>query len=137
LCFACFHGIQGILAIDRFCCGSNEVMMMTTRSSVTKGGLSGPRQRLVEIMQQVNFGRIELEVRSGEPVLQPAPRIVQDLKLGGGENGPRAELTHEDFVLKTQVIEMFDYLSRLGDGSMATIHLQHGLPCRLTIEQPA
>ena len=59
------------------------------------------------------------------------------LKLGGGENGPRVELTRDDFALKQQVIEMFDRLNRLPDGSVAVIHVQHGLPCRLTIEQPA
>ena len=112
--------------------------MVTNRSGVTKCGLSGPRQRLVEIMQKLNFGRIEnLAVRAGEPAFDPAPKIVRDIKLGGGENGPRAELARDDFVLKNQVVEMFDHLSRLDDGSVAVIHVAHGLPCRLTVEQPA
>ena len=85
-------------------------------------------------MQRLNFGRIEdLEVRGGEPVFSPAPRIVQDIKLGG-ENGPRAELAAADFVLKSQVAEFFDHLSRLGDGSIESIDVKHGLPFKLVIE---
>jgi hypothetical protein len=111
---------------------------MTTSSGVTKGGLSEPRQRLVEIMQRINFGRIEnLMIRAGEPAFDPAPKIIRDIKLGGGENGPRAELARDDFALKSQVVEMFAHLSRLDDGSVAVIHVAHGLPCRLTVDQPA
>ena len=101
---------------------------------MTKASLSAPRRRLLETMQRLNFGRIEdLEVRGGEPVFSPAPRIVQDIKLGG-ENGPRAELAAADFVLKSQVAEFFDHLSRLGDGSIESIDVKHGLPFKLVIE---
>lgn len=102
----------------------------------TKSSLSAPQKRLLEVMQRLNFGRIEgLGVCRGEPVIEAA-KLVVDVKLGGGENGPRPELAREDFTLKSQVVEMFEYFSRLSDGSVAVIHVQHGLPCRLTIEQP-
>ena len=100
----------------------------------TKASLSAPRRRLLETMQRLNFGRIEdLEIRNGEPMFNPAPRVVQDIKLGG-ENGPRPELGNADFALKSQVAEFFDYLSRLGDGSVETIEVKHGLPFKLVIE---
>ena len=103
----------------------------------TKTALSGGRRWLLETMQCINFGRIEnLSVRAGEPTLDPAPRIVRDIKLGG-ENGPRPELNREDFALKTQVAELFEHLNQVGDGSIATIEVKHGLPFRLVIEQPA
>jgi hypothetical protein len=106
--------------------------------TLTKSSLSSPQQRLLESMQELNFGRIEgIRICRGQPVLEPSPRIIRDVRLGGGENGPRPELAREDFALKTQVVEMFDHLSRLTDGSVAAIHVQHGLPCRLTIEQPS
>jgi hypothetical protein len=102
----------------------------------TKASLSASRKRLLETLQYLNFGRIEgLEIRDGEPVFQPAPRIFQDIKLGA-ESGPRPELAREDFVLKSQVTAMFEHLSQLADGSVAVIHVAHGLPHRLTIEQP-
>lgn len=103
-----------------------------------KAALLGPQKQLLELMQSVNFGRIEgLRVRAGKPTFEPSPRIVRDVKLGGGENGPRAELAREDFALKQQVIEVFDRLNQLADGSVVVIHVQHGLPCRLTVEEPA
>ena len=74
------------------------------RGTSTKALLSEPRRHLLEAMQRLNFGRIEgLVLRNGEPVFQPAPRIIQDIKIGG-ENGPRPELTIEDFALKSSVI---------------------------------
>ena len=66
----------------------------------TKSSLSGSHRRLVELMQRLNFGRIEdLIVRDGEPVFDPAPKVIQKVKIGG-ENGPRPELSCEDFLLK-------------------------------------
>ena len=68
-------------------------------SGVTKRSLTAPRRRLVELMQQINFGRIEgLTLRGGEPVFDPAPRIVREVKFGG-ENGPRPERDSSDFLL--------------------------------------
>jgi hypothetical protein len=88
-------------------------------------------------MQGLNFGRIErLTVRRGEPIFDPAPRIIQEVKLGG-ENGPRPELAHDDFTLRTQVTELFDYLTRLGDGLVEMVEVKHGLPFRLVIERSA
>jgi hypothetical protein len=88
-------------------------------------------------MQRLNFGRIEnLAVRAGEPTFDPAPRIIQDIKIGG-ENGPRPEMARDDFTLKSQVAELFDHLNRISDGSVAMIEVKHGLPFRLVIEHPA
>jgi hypothetical protein len=107
------------------------------RQQVTMSSLSISKQRRLRLMQKINFGRIEgLQVRAGEPSFDPAPRVVQDIKLGG-ENGPRPELAHEDFSLRTQVSELFEHLSHLGDGSVAMIEVKHGLPFRLVIERTA
>jgi hypothetical protein len=101
---------------------------------MTKTSLSAPRRQLLETMQRLNFGRIEdLEIRNGEPMFSPAPRIVQDIKLGG-ENGPRPELDAADFVLKSQVAEFFGHLSRIRNGSVEAIEVKHGLPFKLVVE---
>lgn len=103
---------------------------------MTKATLSPARRRLLEMMQRLNFGRIEeLEIRGGEPVFSPAPRVIQDIKLGG-ENGPRPELESADFVLRSQVIEFFAHLGKLGDGCVELIEVKHGLPFKLLVEQP-
>ena len=63
---------------------------------MTKVSLSGSRRKLLEIMQEANFARIEgLRVRDGEPVLNPMPRVIREVKFGG-ENGPRPERVPSD-----------------------------------------
>ena len=100
----------------------------------TKKSLSPSRRQLLEVMQRYNFCRIEnLEVRSGEPVFLPPPRVTQEIKIGG-ENGPRPELDREDFFLKAPVIELFEHLIRLCDGKIAVIEVRYGLPFKLTVE---
>jgi hypothetical protein len=101
----------------------------------TKASLSPNRQRLIEAMQQLNFGRIEgLEVYDGDPTFSPPPKLIQDIKLGA-DNGPRAELVREDFVLRAQVVELFEHLHRVGNGTIAAIDVRYGLPIRLVVER--
>jgi len=105
------------------------------REEVSKRSLSAPRRRLLELMQEINFGRIEgLAVRGGEPVLDPPPRVVREIKFGG-ENGPRRELGSDDFALKAQAVEFFTHLSRLGDGTVEILEIKHGLPFRMSVEE--
>jgi hypothetical protein len=100
----------------------------------TKSSLSPARQRLIELLQATNFGRIEnLHVRNGEPVFDPPPRIVHEIKFGG-ENDPRRELTAADFPLKAQVIELFARCDQIGNGVIETLSVKHGLPFSMNVE---
>ena len=102
-----------------------------------KGGLSLSRRRLVELMQQINFGRLECVcVRNAEPVLDPQPKIVREIKFGG-ENGSRPELHADDFTLKGQVVELFEHLDRVRDCHIETLDIKHGLPFRMLIREAA
>lgn len=104
--------------------------------AATKASLSPLQRRLVEVMQGVNFGRIEnLVVEGGEPVLDPPPRVVREVKFGG-ENGPRPELHARDFALKAQVVQLFEELERMGDGVVESVEIQNGLPFRMKFEEP-
>jgi hypothetical protein len=99
----------------------------------TKRSLSGDRQRLVELMQRLGFGLIKgLQVRDGNPVLDPLPEVTREHKFGG-ENGPRPELAATDFALKTQVIELFREFDRLRDTTIAVLEVKHGLPFRMLL----
>jgi hypothetical protein len=101
----------------------------------TLGALSESRRRLLEEMQQRGFGRFErLLVRNGDPVLDPLPPILTEVKFGG-ENGPRPERTLRDFQLKSQVIEMFQQFDELRDGMVAVLEFKHGLPFRMVIAE--
>ena len=103
----------------------------------TKSSLSGSHRRLVELMQRLNFGRIEdLIVRDGEPVFDPAPKVIQKVKIGG-ENGPRPELSCEDFLLKKQTVQLLEAISDLGEGTVLIIDVKHGLPFAVEIELTA
>lgn len=103
----------------------------------TKATLSPSRKRLIELMQSINFGRIEnLTLHRGDPVLEPPPCLIREVKFGG-ENGPRPERDASDFLLKTQVIELFAYFAQLGDGVIDRIEVKHGLPFRLQHTEPA
>jgi hypothetical protein len=105
--------------------------------SATKASLSPARRRLLELLQQVNFGRVEgLALEGGEPLFDPPPRVVREIKIGG-ENGPRAELDGTDFRLKAQVVELFQYLDQLGSGTIDVVEIKHGLPFRLIVTEVA
>ena len=104
---------------------------------LSKQGLSEDRLKLVELMQDINFGRIErLRVRGGSPVVAPRPTIVRDHKFGG-ENGPRPERSATDFLLKEEVAELFECLDRLQDGVVDVLEIKHGLPFRMTTTEVA
>jgi len=99
-----------------------------------KSSLSDPQRRLVELMQRLNFGRIEdLIIRGGEPVFDPAPKVIQKVKIGG-ENGPRPEVTCEDFLLKKQTIELLETITDRREGKVLAIDVKHGLPFAVEIE---
>jgi hypothetical protein len=104
-------------------------------SVATKGGLSTASCQLLELMQHINFGRIQkLVIHDGEPVLHPRPVIVCEIKLAG-ENGPRSELGSTDFLLKPQVVELFGYFNEMQSGVVDVLDIKHGLPFRMTVTE--
>jgi hypothetical protein len=111
--------------------GRNECLRLS------KHDLSARRAGLLQLMQAINFGHIEgLTVREGNPILDPPPRVIRDVKFGG-ENGPRPETGADDFLLKSQVVELFQQFDGLKDGVIAVLEVKHGLPFRMLIEVAA
>jgi len=100
-----------------------------------KNGLSPPRQRLVEQMQKIGFGRIEgLLISNHQPQWRPAPRVLRDVVLGK-DNSPRRSGAQRDFTLKGTVRDLFRHLDTIKGTAKVRIVVQDGLPIRLTIEQ--
>jgi hypothetical protein len=99
-----------------------------------KATISHPRRRLIEMMQEIDFGWMELSKRKGEPASDPSHRIVKQIKLGS-ENGPRPERERRDFVLKKQVKLFFAEFDRLEEGATMIVLVKHGLPFMLEIEE--
>jgi hypothetical protein len=103
----------------------------------TRADLPESRLLLLREMQRVNFGRLEsLVIRAGEPVIDPRPTIVREHKFGG-ENGPRPEIERDDFDLKRQVVELFEFFDQLQDGKIDVLEIRHGLPFRMIVTEVA
>lgn len=103
----------------------------------SKQDLSARQAALLELMQDINFGRIEgLVIRDGEPVLEPPPTLVHEIKFAG-ENGPRCERGVPDFSLKQQVVELFAFFDELQDGVIDVLEIKHGLPFRMSVREVA
>jgi hypothetical protein len=102
----------------------------------TKSDLSAGRRHLIELFQELNFGRVEgLRVRGGEPVFDPPPRLVREVKFAA-DNDPRPERAARDFQLKAQQVELVRLLDQLRDGTIETIDCRHGLPFRAIVAEP-
>ena len=100
-----------------------------------KSTLSATRQKLLRTMHQLHFGKIEtLQIVAGEHSFTPAPKITQEIKLGS-ETTERKQPAGDDFALKRQVIDLFDQLNQLPDGSVVAIEVRHGLPARLIVNR--
>jgi hypothetical protein len=101
----------------------------------TKSSLSAAQTQLIQLLQAVNFGRVEaLQVTQGQPSFDPPPRVIQKLKFGGGENGPRAEFGYGDFRLKHGVVELLELISSIEKGEIRSIEIRFGLPCTVELE---
>jgi hypothetical protein len=100
--------------------------------------LSPCKKRLVELMREINFGQIEcLHVRCGEPCFTPHPLVIEDIDLARDrDNGPSACCPDSDFLLKKQVVNLFNCLEKKGDGIVRFIVVQNGLPVRMKLERP-
>src|SRR5450756_2154288 len=96
----------------------------------SKSTLSGPRQRLQEVIDEIYFGKIETTIVNGEPDFSQPPKLTKEIKIGN-ETLPRHERSNADFELKAQFIDLFHQLDRLKDGSVVTIEVRHSLPARL------
>ena len=101
---------------------------MTIRS------LSVAQTRLVQIIQELGFGRIErLSIQNGHPNFDQPPRITQEIKLGS-QSEHRPGNTNGDFTLKQEFVILFNELSRLRDG-VVDLEVRHRAPFRLILER--
>lgn len=102
-----------------------------------KTELSASRQRLLKVFQRINFGRVEqLRIENGEPILAASSRIIREFKPGS-ENNPRSELHATDYLLKTQVRELFQFFDEIGSGVIDVVEFKHGLPFKLERTEPS
>ncbi len=96
--------------------------------------LSPTRQTLVRLCQAINHGSIEdLEVRHSEPVFDPWPVTLRDVKLYADEE-PRPELSLQDFAVSDEIARLLKSLDEMKCGTIRRIEVHAGLPRRMLIE---
>ncbi len=106
-------------------------------NQIKKTSLNGQQQKLIEMMQQINFGRISnMPVVGGNPELTRETVIEREIKLGG-QNATRPELGKDDFTLKQEVLTLLEHLAGMGDGTIRHLEIKHGLPFLIRIEERA
>ncbi len=104
--------------------------------SATLASLSPARQQLVRLMQEIGFGFVErLAILKGEPVMEPKPRVVLQTKFGSGYGSFRPEAGISDFALKAEVRQLLARIEEMGDGTVLSLEVRHGLPFVMTFEE--
>lgn len=100
-----------------------------------KSQLSQERQRLVEVMQRMHFcSIINLQLRHGQPVFDPPPALVQNLKIGT-RNDLRVQIQLRDFTLKRAHVELFQHFDVIRNGLIDELEVHYGLPQMLKVKR--
>lgn len=110
--------------------------MNTANAQVHTSSLGQNPRRLIALIQRIGFGRIEsLRVAGGQPVFDPPPRVIREVKLGT-EPANQKQADPSDFTVKRAVVDLLAELASVGTATVA-IEVRHGLPARLIVEEVA
>ncbi|MCE5322413.1 hypothetical protein LLG46_03740 [bacterium] len=91
------------------------------------------QKRLLQLMQEIHYGKVEdLVISDGEPVMGLPVKVLRDVKLSG-ESSRKPILADCDNLDKPQVVEMLRQFRRLGDGVVQLVEIHDGLPFRIHI----
>ena len=116
---------------------SSNPKVRPTNRALRFSELSNPRQKLVRLCQAINHGCIEkLEVEHAEPVFDPPPMVLKNVKLDADE-GPRPELSLTDFVVSDEVLRLMSLLDELKCGTVRHVEVRAGIPRRIVLESQA
>lgn len=112
---------------------SHQEVLNKGGSPVSSADLSLNETRILVAMQRMGFVRFErVPIRNGELVLDPWPITIRDVKFGAEE--PAARQTGSDeFALKRQVIEFFEYVRRVDAGEIRRLTARHGIPFSMEV----
>ena len=100
---------------------------------IHKPQLSPARRALVERTTRLRYGCIEnILVHQGEPDLSRI-QVLRDVKLGR-RTSPRTP-PGEGKALKGQFSHLWEILDEIGDGRIAMLEVQDGLPYRIGVDE--
>jgi hypothetical protein len=110
--------------------------MQTRPSTVRFSELSLPRQTLVRLCQTVDYGSLRgLRIREGEPVFDPQPVCLTDVKLDV-DRIARPEKDLSDFVLRDEIVRLLEHLDGLVNTTIECLEVHAGVPRRLIFRLP-
>jgi hypothetical protein len=93
---------------------------------------SEARQRLLALCRDIHFGRIgAFDIRDGEPVFEPAPNIVREIKFNGEHAVPAKH--NGEIPLRKQSTELFAWFDRLQNARVCYLEVKHGLPFKMNV----
>lgn len=100
--------------------------------------LSKDRQRLVQLMTEVQFGVIAgLHFKAGEPDFTLVPVVYRRHHFGTNKEHRAAQL-RGDFVLKAALVDFFELCDRLVNFEIYELKIEGGLPQAMnTVEDAA
>lgn len=102
-----------------------------TSQALRLSNLSPQRQHLVRLCQRLNFGSIRgLVIRGGEPVFDPPPTLLVEVKLDG-DDPPRPESELADFHLVQEVVQLMNRLDDLITTTIEVLEIRAGIPRRV------
>ena len=105
-----------------------------TATNVFFSDLSSANRRLVELLSNINFGRIlELRFAGGEPVYDPPPRYQRDYRLSGVCDPPPPR-PKGDYQLRQPVVRLVNAIAERRNGRIVNLEVRHGLPITMTEE---
>jgi hypothetical protein len=105
-------------------------------SSLRLSDLSRARQSLIRLCQSVVYGQLlGINIEHGNPVLDPLPTALIDLKLDTADD-PRPELGLTDFELREEIVRLMARLDELQNVRIERIEVRAGIPRRVIFEFP-
>ena len=103
-------------------------------TQVRRYQLTPARRRLLDLLDQVWFGRLEdLMVRGGEPAFDRPPRAVATVKIVGKVDPRPSRVPTPDDPVSEERLALFAHLDRLGDGLVRRLEVGHANPLFIEI----
>lgn len=97
--------------------------------------LSPKQQALLRKFQQIGYGSVEnLFFQDGDPVEKPAPKTRRNIRLRSYAKR-RPQEPPDDFELKDEHVEFFNFLEEERSGYISKIEVRDGLPAEMSVEE--
>lgn len=102
-------------------------------ASEPRTSLSQRERRLLQLMQEIHYGRIEgLVISDGEPVIESSTIVFRDVKFGPNSS-KKPVLVDHNYLDKPQIASMLQQFHALGDSVVEFLDIHDGLPFRMRV----